>query len=118
MQCQKCNCPIRGVSEGMYIIYFKIPSYCIECGNPYPWTEKKIQATKELIDELDELTPEEREKLKLSINDLITDTPRSEVAVTIFKKNIPKINKVLAKSLLDMAVGIATDAVKKSLLGI
>lgn len=121
INCLQCNSPIQGYYHVDGVVQFGhkpiLHSFCYHCGKPYPWTEKKIQATKELIDELDELKQEERDKLKNSIYDLIADTPRSEVAVTLIKKNIPKINKMLAKTLLDMVVSIATDTIKKSLLG-
>lgn len=122
-QCPECNAMIKGYYIPKDAFFesphsFQIGMFCDECGKPYPWTVEKIQATKDLIDELDELKQEERDKLKNSIYDLLADTPRSEVAVTVFKKNIPKINKALAKTLLDMVVSIATDTIKKSLLGL
>lgn len=121
-QCPKCNAIIKGyyMTQDVFFespYHFPIENFCHNCGAQYPWTENRLKAAQELIDEIDELTPAEREKLKGSISNMISENPQNDVAVTVFKKNIPKINKALAKTLLDMVVSIATDAVKKSLLG-
>jgi hypothetical protein len=55
---------------------FDAPSYCWKCGKPYPWTERRLQAAKQLVDEFDdELDESDRAKLKESIDDLAKDTP-------------------------------------------
>ena len=64
----------------------ELPSFCHECGHAYPWVGKRLQAAKDLADELDELSDEEKQKLKATLDDLIPDTPQTEVAGTRFKK--------------------------------
>lgn len=94
---------------------FEAPSYCYGCGTAFPWTQRKIEAAQELADEIDELTPDEKEKLKNSIPDLTRDTARTELASVRFKKLIAKAAPTLGTAIKDIVVSIATDAAKKSM---
>jgi hypothetical protein len=91
------------------------PRHCRECGHPFPWTRRKAEALIEVIEELDELTPEERQKLHQSVPDIIADTPKSETAVVRFKKAAKKTGEVGGKLLLGVLSNVATEAVKKTL---
>ena len=51
-----------------------------------PGPASGFRPAKDLADELDELSDEEKEKLKATLDDLIPDTPQTEVAGTRFKK--------------------------------
>ena len=70
--------------------YKSPPSYCHACGKPYPWTALKLEAAKELVEELDGLDAEERQLLKQSLDDLVTDSPKTEVAGLRFKRLMKK----------------------------
>ena len=114
INCGYCNTTIRGRYHGhITIAEFKPPSFCHECGKPYPWTESKLKAAKELSDEFENLTPEERETLKKSLDDIVRDTPQTPVASTRFKKIVAKAGKVAADGLRDILVDIASEAAKK-----
>lgn len=123
--CQYCNEPIRGdeYDEGRKtwngapsrIGFRRVPGHCHACGKPYPWTEQKAEAVEEMIDELDELSDEERAKLKTSIPDIIADTSKSETAAFRFKKAIAKVGQAGGKILRDVLTNVATEAVKKSM---
>ena len=93
-----------------------LPIFCPDCGKPYPWTEAKLKAAKELADELDELTPEERELLKKSLDDIMLDTPQTIVAATRFKKIAAKAGKATVKELRKLVVDIASETAKKIIL--
>ena len=115
-KCQICNAPIKGSynQEGRLLLPdYELPSFCPDCGKPYPWTEAKLKAAKELFDELDNLSPEERELLKNSLDDIVQDTPQTTVAATRFKKLIAKVGKPAAGALRDILVDIASEAAKK-----
>jgi len=90
-----------------------LPIFCPECGKPYPWTEVKLKAAKELADELDNLNPKERETLKKSLDDIIRNTPQTPVAATRFKRLIAKAGPVVADSFRKILVDIASEAAKK-----
>jgi len=117
-ECPECGATIRGfyhVPGFFSTAHWEPSSHCHACGKPYPWTERKAEALQEIIDELDNLSDEEREKLKKSIPDIIADTPKSETAALRFKKAIIKVGQVGGKMLRDVITNVATEAVKKSM---
>ncbi|MEE8194058.1 MAG: DUF2321 domain-containing protein [Dehalococcoidales bacterium] len=134
--CQYCNAMIRGyyhegrltqeklnreILEALnpppkttpYNLGLTLPSFCPDCGKPYLRTEAKLKAAQELSDELDNLSAEERELLKKSLNDIVRDTPQTVVAVTRFKKLVTKAGKVAADGFRDILVDVVSEAVKK-----
>jgi hypothetical protein len=122
MECQNCKTPIRGDYHVDGILDLTgsapvAPSFCHECGKAYPWTERKLEAAWELADELDELSNEEKEKLKQNLNELIRDTPKTEVAATRVKKILTKIGKESFSAMKSILLELATEAVKKTLFG-
>jgi hypothetical protein len=94
---------------------YEVSSYCPNCGNPYPWTERKIKAAHELTQELDSLNDKEKKLLEKSIDDIIKGTPETKLAVTKIKKLLPKIGKEAGNMLRDLIVDIASESVKKML---
>ena len=118
--CQHCQEPIRGDYHMENVLGgfgYTPPRHCHNCGKPFPWIERTLEAAKELTDEIDELIPEEREKLKGTLNDLIVDTPRTELAATRFKKLVSKGGKATALALEKILTGIVTEAAKKAIWG-
>ena len=95
--------------------YTTIRSFCDECGKPYPWTEAKLKAAKELADLLDNLNPEERNLLKKSLDDIVRDTPQTTVAVTRFKKLVAKAGPVAADGFRKILVDVLSEAVRKAI---
>ena len=90
-----------------------LPSFCPDCGEPYPWTEAKLKAAQELTDLNEDLSPEEREILKKSFDDIIRDTPKTPVAATRFKRLIAKAGPVVAEGFRKILVDIASETAKK-----
>jgi hypothetical protein len=113
--CGHCERKIRGHLHRSGIHETLIPKFCHACGKPYPWTEKGIDAAKQLLAEADQLTVAERESLNSSLNDLVRDTPSTPVAVNRFKKLLPKAGHEIAEAVRSIIVDIASEAVKKSL---
>src|SRR5258708_39786238 len=74
MVCQSCNAPIRGAYHMSGIIAtfpYSSPSYCYNCGKSFPWTEKGINAAKELAYDLEGLTEQEKDLLTKSIDEIV-----------------------------------------------
>ncbi len=90
-----------------------LPIFCPDCGKPYPWTEAKLKAAQELADGLDNLSKEERDILKKSLDDIVRDTPQTVVAATRFKKIVAKAGKVAADGFRDILVDVLSEAAKK-----
>ena len=127
-ECEACNAPLRGDRitpahrsdwglhvPGKRIRMRRVPAYCHACGKAYPWTERKAEAMEEMIDELDGLSDEERNRLKKSIPDIIADTPKSETAALRFKKAVAKVGEAGGNLMMKVLASVATEAVKNSM---
>ncbi|OIO75840.1 MAG: hypothetical protein AUJ85_01890 [Elusimicrobia bacterium CG1_02_37_114] len=118
-KCNHCSTDIRGnYTPGQYnpTPMDKIPPpYCYSCGKPFPWTESKINSIKELTDEIESLTNEDKESLKNSIADIISNTPRTELGANRIKKYLSKAGKEVSQGFRDILVDIASETAKKIL---
>ena len=95
----------------------KRPSYCSACGKPFPWTETALTIAREYIDELEELSTEDKTILKGTFDDLIIYTPRTEVAVTRFKRILKKAGSGAREVLTKIFVDLASETIAKLLKG-
>lgn len=118
--CPNCKAKIEGQFDPKgewesqpYIV----PAYCSECGNPFPWTESKIQAAHELAQELENISEDEKIILSKSIDDLVRDTTNTELAATRFKRIISKAGKTGINAFKNILLDIATEKAKE-LLGL
>lgn len=117
--CESCGRDIRGYEHGSgFIGTIRVPSFCQYCGNPYPWTESALVAARAIADELDDLSEDEREALKGTLNDLVRDSPETSVAVLRFKKYAGKAGVAGANGLRDVLVGVVTEAARKAIWGL
>jgi hypothetical protein len=113
--CENCNNPIRGdlyIPNVSILAQSKAPVYCYACGNPLPWTEAGIKALEEFIDFEENLPKGEKQKLKKSIDDIISETPGSQFASMLFKRALTIMGKETAKGTKDIIFKIATEQVK------
>ena len=120
MACPACDTAIRGKYYVPGIVggwHYHRPAYCYNCGQPYSWTTSSLEAANELADELESLTLEEREQLKNSFPDLLSNTPKSAVAEIRFKKIIKKVGSDAYDGLKTILVDVVSETVKKSLFG-
>lgn len=116
-QCQRCKAEIQGKYHSSVLVIggFPAPVFCSHCGAPYPWTESKLQAARDLTQELEGLTAAEKETLSKSLDDLVKDTPQTQVAATRFKKLLSKVSKEGGAALRDILVSVLTETAKKTL---
>ena len=92
-----------------------LPIFCPDCSKPYPWTEEKLKAAQELADEVENLSPEERDLLKKSIDDIVRETPHATVAVSRFKRLVAKAGPVAADMYREILLPLLSEAVKKAI---
>lgn len=121
-ECLNCHSPIQGeyYVDGLVVIGSEkasAPAYCHNCGEPFPWTTDALEATRMLIDEEADLNVEERENLKLSLPDLIAETPKTILATTRVKKAFMKGSEFFKDGLKQFVIDFAC-AVVKSQLGL
>jgi hypothetical protein len=119
-QCSKCNEPLQGA----YIIPGVVvgggrplaPAFCHNCGQPFPWTEMRLEAARELTLQAEELESDaEKQDLVNSLPDLVTDTPRTTVAANKWKKALEKLGEYTAGPLKEIFVQVATETAKRLL---
>lgn len=120
-RCEHCKADIRGSYEvpGVFAIGEEapLPNFCHECGNPYPWLARRLEAANELVEEFDQLDEIESKKLKGTLNDLVRETPKTELASTRFKKLMTKAGKGSLGAMKDILTDVLSETVKRSLFG-
>ena len=114
-ECQKCRSEIQGCYQVPDALggRTKVPAFCHECGEPYPWTAATLNAARELAEDLKGLSKEEKEALKTSVDDLVHDTPRTTIAATTFKRIVAKTGRRAAEAFKDILVGVISETAKK-----
>jgi hypothetical protein len=119
--CPNCGHPIRGdyISDLVVVMghHYRAPAYCENCGKPYPWTERTKTAAEQLAKQLPGLSDAERGEISDSLDDLVTDTPKSKPAALKVKTLLAKAGGEAAGMLRDLVVAVSSEAVKKVLLG-
>lgn len=106
-----CQVRIRGLSRGGFATHYELPAYCPDCGTPYPWTEERLQAARELI-ELAEIPADEKAALQGDLAAIAADTPRTAVAATKFKRFMGKIGPEMTGAMREILVKLATEGAK------
>jgi hypothetical protein len=120
--CPSCNAPIRGFYippgvSGVGGVFKSLPSFCFQCGKPFPWTVEKLEAAKSLTDELEDVSAEDRAKLKTAIDDIAAGGPRGEAGAARFKRMFGKATSAAGQALWKIAVDVASETAKKILTG-
>ena len=111
-----CQTPIRGFDmSGALDFSFKYnaPAFCYNCGDPFPWTETALDSAKELVEELDQLDRDEKDKLNGSIGELVQDSPKSQVAAVRFKRLMEKAGGPAADAMRGIVINLFSEAIKK-----
>lgn len=117
--CPSCGARIHGdyYTPGLCVVGFgyRVPAYCYACGEPYPWTQRAIEATEEIIQDEDELDDNQKEKLTSSLPNIISETPQTQVAIIRLKKAMSSAGKFTADALRQFAIDFGCELVKKQL---
>lgn len=115
--CPHCSLPIRGlfVSEIIGNHLYVRPDYCYNCGKPYPWTESALESTALLIQEEEELSEQLKTSLVESLPDIITETPKTNLAAVRVKKCLASAGKLTADAVRQFVIDFGCELVKKSL---
>lgn len=117
-KCLNCSSNIRGrEKEYGYLGEYKAPSYCYNCGKPYPWTKASLEAAQELLALENILSPNELDYFNENMSSILVDTPKSKVIATKLKIFINKASSVVGSTLKDIIVEIGSETAKKIILG-
>jgi hypothetical protein len=123
-ECPCCNQKIRGdyfffrslnrLKSNQF--HRQFPYYCDNCGEPFPWTIRKLEAIRDIVKEL-KITKNEKELLDTSLQNLVRDTPGSPAAVLKWKKVLSKVEETAYKTIEKLFIEIMSETVKKALFG-
>lgn len=119
-KCPNCDIPIRGNENipGVIVVYkYNVPSYCYNCGNPFPWTKSKLEALQELIDFDDQLSSDEKLFMHDNVKSLTVDVPRTKVVATKFSIFLKKAGVATSSAIRDILVDIVSESAKKIIFG-
>lgn len=122
-QCECCDTPIRGaiVQEGIGLTITNpkrtIPKYCFNCGKPFPWTDRHIQAAVELFTEGVSATEDDIKEFSESLREIARDTPRSGLAASRLKKLRDKYGPIVQKVGYDVLLNLGCAGVAKEIFG-
>jgi hypothetical protein len=114
--CPGCNEPIASgeVNAIGYILDLAAPAFCANCGQPYPWTQAKREAARQLADALG-MSEDDRAILDASIDDMIKDTPSTPVATIRFNILMVKLGKEGASRFREILADVISETAKISL---
>jgi hypothetical protein len=115
-KCLNCEANIPGYYHVPNVFAFaedKPPAFCHNCGKPYPWTEARLKGAQEYADEIEGLSESEKQSLKSSLDDLVSDSPLTELAATRFKRLVGKAGKSVADGFRSILADVVSETVRK-----
>lgn len=114
--CQSCGQDIQGkyVANGVvnWRTEYAPPAFCHSCGQPFSWTERRLEAAGELARLTDELGAS-RDELIASLPDLTGDTPRATVAAVQWRNALSAVGGHAALALKEVLVDVVSETAKK-----
>lgn len=117
--CPMCDHFIRGRYKTPGVIMvgvtYEPPAFCHNCGNPFPWTERKIASAVELVEVGAELSSEELQQFRSDLVELTKDSPKVQVASFRFKKVMGRVGTTIASGVRDIVVDVLSEAAKKAI---
>ncbi|KYP79598.1 DUF2321 domain-containing protein [Ferroacidibacillus organovorans] len=117
--CSACNHAIQGeykVEGVVDLSYVYDPTaFCQSCGEPFPWTSRRIKAAIDLAES--ELEEADKEVFEQNVGELVTDSPQTKVAAARIKKILTKVGTTFGESIRDILVDVASETAKKIIWG-
>ncbi len=116
-QCPECTEGIRGKYYDPRIVPAAgappIPNFCHNCGALYPWFADRLRAAQQISENIDELSPEDKEELKKSLNEIVRDTPNAGPWAKKYRRIMDKVNSETVTMMTGVIRTIAVEAAKK-----
>jgi hypothetical protein len=82
------------------------PNHCHNCGKAFPWAKAKLEAAKEHVLEVEGLEESEKLQLQNALSDLAAGGPRTELAVSRFKRLMKKAGQSVGSGLYKVAIDL------------
>jgi len=120
-QCPSCRAEIQGRYYSPNVVVlgnaYVPPAYCGKCGAAFPWTGRRLEAAAALANDLEGLSEDERQRLALTLPDLVRDVPMTKVSADRFKRLVAKAGPQVAEAFRELLVDIASETAKKTIWG-
>lgn len=121
MECPTCQTAIRGYYhvESFFSVNdnYQPPAHCHNCGNAFPWTERKLAGAVEYLEVGADLSPEEIQQFRTDLVELTKDSPKTQIASLRFKKVMAKVGTSVATGVREIVVDVLSEAAKKAIWG-
>jgi len=113
--CPHCSEKIPLLDSPGIVKDYKVPSYCSNCGNPFPWTQTLLETAEAIVHEDELLAEEQMTEWCACFPDIICITPKTQLALIRYKKFIDKAASTTVNGLKDLFKDIVSEAIKKAL---
>ena len=116
MSCEQCGTEIRGKYVSPHVLStsrLTAPKYCHNCGSAYPWTKTQLEVARELVEEFEELDEAEKEQLKESLPDILSETPKTELAGRQWRRSLSKLGKGAYEEMRSFLIDLLSETAKK-----
>lgn len=89
-----------------------VPSYCSNCGKPYPWTGNKITAAIQNLVEFGDLNEEEKKTIEQDVENIAKDVPEAELSARRIKRIWERGKSVGYEAIMEFASRTAAKILK------
>ena len=123
-KCPDCSADIQGVpfevetdwnGRQLYrrtMSSVDVPSYCMNCGKPYPWTRKKIVTAIQILTEFGNLEQAEKATIERDVENIAKDAPESELSARRIDRILKRCGGVGYEILMELASRTAANILK------
>lgn len=119
--CPSCNSIIRGYYDVPGVISlgggYEPAAYCYQCGEAYPWTQRRIEAIADTLTATNELTDFEVASLRASLPNIVRDVPQTKPAALRVAALIARVKAPVQKVARDLLMEVASETAKKVMFG-
>ncbi|HET6456933.1 MAG TPA: DUF2321 domain-containing protein [Armatimonadota bacterium] len=117
-ECPRCGAPIRGAywdgwGTDADRFNYRLAHHCRNCGESFPWTERKVKAAVDLAQEAGILQKDDLAELERSVTEVMQDTPQTKAAANRLKRLFGKLGAETARAARDILVDVVSESVKK-----
>lgn len=108
----QCDRPAVKDDWGVASVRNVLPSYCPDCGEPYPWTPKKIITAIQILAEFGNLDDEEKKTIEQDVHNIAKDVPEAELSARRIKRIWDKGSRVGYEVIMEFASRTAANILK------
>lgn len=111
--CPSCSNLIRGDLRGSGPGEYRPKSYCYACGKPFPWTQRGLDAAKELVRRSAVLSDAELGTFGQSLDELMKQTPLMGLAAQKLRPLIAKLEPLLQEGIRNAVTAVLSGEAKR-----